>query len=144
MSYATAHAACVASGKRLCTAAEFHQACGGAADTSIPYGDTYAPAACNGADRNAGAGAADVLLPTGGLSCATPDGVHDLSGNAKEWTDDIRGTTGPPDNTPIAVVRGGAYDTPAPGLTCDFVLSREATDVLLPSVGFRCCSSTAP
>ena len=86
-----------------------------------------------------------VSAPTGqAAACTTPaPAIYDLSGNAKEWTSQITGTTPAPDLTPIAVVRGGAYDTPAIGLRCDFTLSRAAVDVLLPTLGFRCCSPCA-
>ena len=84
-------------------------------------------------------------MPTGSIAaCVSAAGVYDLSGNAKEWTDDVRGTTGPPDDTPIAVVRGGGYDSPAPGLTCGFDLSRAAITLHDATIGFRCCSDTPP
>ncbi|HEY3352446.1 MAG TPA: MopE-related protein [Polyangia bacterium] len=141
VSYAGAQAACAASGKRLCTGAEWGAACGA---TAYPYGAAYLPDTCNGEDYDGIPGGVDddVLIPTGQLAaCVTPGtAVHDLSGNVKEWTNQITGTTPAPDNTPIAVVRGGAYDTPKVGLRCDFVLSRAATDVLLPTLGFRCCT----
>ena len=44
----------------------------------------------------------------------------------------------------IAVLRGGAFDTPAIGATCDFRTSRAAVNILEPTYGFRCCRATAP
>ena len=44
----------------------------------------------------------------------------------------------------IVVLRGGAYDTPAAGATCDFRLSRAAENVSAANTGFRCCKATAP
>jgi hypothetical protein len=141
-----ARAACAASGRRLCTAAEYLAACAGASGASYPYGDDFDGAACNAEPFDGVAGGADddVLMPTGDSSlalCVSADQVYDLSGNLKEWTEDITGQT--PDGTDIAVLRGGAYDTPAPGATCDFRSSRAAVNTVLPTIGFRCCSDTA-
>ena len=74
--------------------------------------------------------------------CISPTGALDLSGNVKEWTDDQRGTT--MGGTPIYVIRGGSYESPALGLTCGTDLSRATADTLLPTLGFRCCSDTGP
>jgi hypothetical protein len=38
----------------------------------------------------------------------------------------------------------GAYHTPGPGLGCTFDLSQAVEDVVLPAVGFRCCSESPP
>jgi hypothetical protein len=148
VSYADAADACAASGARLCTGAEWGAACGGSPVAAYPYRAAYQALTCNGEDYDGVPGGSDddVLIPTGqAATCATPaPAIYDMSGNAKEWTSQYTGTTPAPDNTPIVVVRGGAYDTPAIGLRCDFTLSRAAVDVLLPSVGFRCCSPCAP
>jgi formylglycine-generating enzyme required for sulfatase activity len=45
---------------------------------------------------------------------------------------------------PTAVLRGGAYDSPLLGATCDFRSTRVGVNVVLPTVGFRCCKATAP
>jgi hypothetical protein len=140
-----AAAACAAVGKRLCTAVEWEAACEGAALNDYPYGDLYEPGTCNGVDYDGipGGDDDDVLLPTGDAAmCLSDDGIYDLSGNLREWTSEQRGsTTG---GKAIFVVRGGEYHTPAPGLTCQFDLSRQVHDVVLPTVGFRCCSDLAP
>jgi formylglycine-generating enzyme required for sulfatase activity len=144
VSFAAARAACEAAGKRLCTGAEWQAACEGTARTLYPYGASYAPLTCNGADRDAVPGGAidNAVAPTGALAmCRTPEGALDLSGNVKEWTNDQRGTVG---GSAIHVVRGGSYDSPELGLTCSTDLSRATVDTLLPTLGFRCCSSTAP
>ncbi|MBI5481238.1 MAG: SUMF1/EgtB/PvdO family nonheme iron enzyme, partial [Deltaproteobacteria bacterium] len=150
VSYADAADACAASGARLCTGPEWGAACVRSPAFAYPYGGSYAPLTCNGEDYDGVPGGSDddVLIPTGQAAACTrpaPDpAIYDLSGNAKEWTSQYTGTTPAPENTPIAVVRGGAYDTPAIGLRCDFTLSRAAVDVLLPTLGFRCCSPCAP
>ncbi len=145
VSYAGAAAACAAAGMRLCTGAEYLAACEGAAGNAYPYGNAFDGGVCNAEpyDGIAGGSDDDVMLPTGALAmCVSDDQVFDLSGNLKEWTNDITGQT--PGGTDIAVLRGGAYDTPAQGATCSFRSSRAAVDTVLPTVGFRCCSDTAP
>jgi formylglycine-generating enzyme required for sulfatase activity len=74
--------------------------------------------------------------------CVTGEGALDLSGNVKEWTNDPRGTTA--SGNPIYVIRGGSYDSPRLGLSCQTDLSRATADSLLDTLGFRCCSSSAP
>ena len=135
---AEATAACAAGGKRLCTGAEWRVACQGPAATAYPYGASYEATACNGVDANIGK-----PLPTGRKAgCAGGDaGLFDMSGNLREWTNDKRGTTS---GKSIYVVRGGAYHTPGPGMSCAFDLSQAVEDVVLPAVGFRCCSDVAP
>jgi len=147
--FGEAAAACAAAGKRLCSAEEWLAACAGAAGLAYPYGAAYEPDRCNGLDFDGVPGGADDdrLLPTGAAalsSCVSAAGVHDLSGNAREWTDDVRGDTGAPSYTPIVVVRGGSYDTPAAGLACAFDLARAAATTRLPALGFRCCADAPP
>jgi formylglycine-generating enzyme required for sulfatase activity len=148
--YAQAEAACQAVGKRLCSPAEWLAACAGSSGLSYPYGDTYDGEMCNGRDLDGIPGGDDdnILLPAGdtGLlsGCVSEDSVHDMSGNLREWTTEQSGDTGDPDYTPIYVVRGGDYTTPEPGLGCTFTLSQAVADVILPTIGFRCCSDTAP
>ena len=145
ITFGAAQAACAATGRRLCTADEYLAACGGAAGNAYPYGSSFDPVACNteSFDGIAGGNDDDVLLPTGDMAlamCVSDDMVADLSGNLKEWTDDITGQS--PTGVDIAVLRGGAYDTPSVGATCDFRTSRAAIDTVLPTIGFRCCSDT--
>jgi hypothetical protein len=142
-------AACGRTGKRLCSASEWLAACDGGAGRVYPYGNSYGATTCNGLDFDGVPGGADddVLLPTGWASlagCVSVDGIRDLSGNAREWTADVRGDTGPPSFTPIAVTRGGGYNTPRAGLACAFDVSRAAATTRLPTLGFRCCSDAPP
>ncbi len=137
VTFSEARSACERVGKRLCTGPEWQAACAGAADLLYPYGQFYEPLSCNGVDYGS------VLLPTGlATLCESPDGLFDMSGNLREWTNDLRGTTSMGD--PVYVIRGGEYHTPYPGLTCHFDLSQAAASVTLPTIGFRCCSDTAP
>lgn len=145
INFSDAQIACQSVGKRLCTAAEWQAACAGLESRVYTYGNTYIADACNGVDYDAipGGDDDDVRVPAGSLTtCVSADGVFDLSGNLREWTDDRRGTTSNGD--PVYVLRGGDFHTPYPGLTCWFDLSQAASSVPLPTVGFRCCSDTAP
>jgi len=85
----------------------------------------------------------DVLLATGAMSsCVSTDGVYDMSGNAREWTNDPRyqgAPTPPPDGYTL---RGGAFDTPKNGLTCSTRFAIFPPDFAFQNVGFRCCSSS--
>jgi hypothetical protein len=147
VSYAAASAACAASGKRLCTAEEWLWACQGDAMESYPYGSMYEADGCNGADHDtqSGGGLDNAVLATGAVAdCHSPAGAFDLSGNVKEWTDDMRGMSGAPKNEPIYVVRGGSFESPREGLTCQTELSQATASTVLSGLGFRCCSDTAP
>jgi hypothetical protein len=42
------------------------------------------------------------------------------------------------------VVRGGSFESPQLGLTCQTVLSQAVSSAVLPGLGFRCCSDSAP
>jgi MYXO-CTERM domain-containing protein len=143
---AVAEAACTASGsgRRLCTANEYLAACSGPTGTVYPYGDNFADTTCNTEpfDSVPGGNDDDALVNTGSASCTSADGIVDLSGNLKEWTNDITGQT--PGGVDIAVLRGGAYTTPATAATCDFRSSRASVESVLETVGFRCCSDSAP
>ncbi|MES1205660.1 MAG: SUMF1/EgtB/PvdO family nonheme iron enzyme, partial [Pseudomonadota bacterium] len=146
-----AAAACgrIGTGWRLCTAADWQDACNGSGNTNYPYGNNYVGTTCVGYDYTAPApntgpartGAAAMCLSD--LSAAAGDELFDMSGNVKEW---VLTTV-----TPATYeMRGGAYDiasflegvTPtrsAPGLRCDASTPAPTPAVRLPSVGFRCC-----
>jgi len=144
-----AEAACekVGTGWRLCTSVEWNDACNSANNTTFPYGGAYIAQACNGADYTKAAGV--TTIPTGSATMcvsdptnASGDELYDMSGNVKEW---VLSTT---DKAGAKEMRGGAYDIAsfnvggtisAPGLQCNAVVPAPATDVRLPSVGFRCC-----
>ena len=145
VTFATAQAACAAAGKVLCDGPQWQTACEGAANTTYPYGNTFMPDACNTDSYDGIPGGADddILLATGMMAAcrAAVGSPLDLSGNLKEWTNDI---TGQANGIDIAVLRGGAYDTPATGATCDFRLSRAAVNVVEATTGFRCCKAGPP
>ena len=140
-----AAAACVAAGKRLCTASEWRQACAGLANNVYPYGNTYQANSCNGNDYDDDCTSpdSDLVLATGSpfgcptkpaqSMCKSSYNVFDLSGNLKEWT-----------STQVSPgafgIRGGAYDTPAGGLACDFAFVTGDATFSFSNLGFRCCS----
>jgi hypothetical protein len=139
-----AAAACAAAGARLCTAAEWQLACAGNAGLAYPYGNAYSATSCNGKDYDVGCVApdSDTLLPSGSSygcpppsssKCVSPVGAYDMSGNAEEWTST-------PTSAGTFSVRGGAYDTPAGGLTCQFNVVSFSHDFEIDNLGFRCCS----
>ena len=141
VSYTAAAAACAASGKRLCTGDEWQLACEGDSASTYPYGDDYAADSCNGTHHDAVSGGSldNAALPTGSLAtCVTPTNVFDLSGNVKEWVNQ--------DGTSAAnhVIRGGSFDSPQLGLTCQTTLSQATSSSVMGGLGFRCCSDTAP
>jgi hypothetical protein len=137
--HAAAAAACKARGPkyRLCTAAELRQSCEGPSAQVFPYGNSYQPATCNGADKATPA----KLEPTGSLAaCTTAAGAFDLSGNVTEWTSTKTGETKTNPNFNIYQLHGGSFLSPAIGLECSIDLApRAAENAILDSVGFRCC-----
>ena len=81
----------IGSGWRLCTAAEWLDACNGGGNTTFPYGNTYTAQRCNGWDFTKAAGV--TTLATGAATmCVSEqstttsgDELYDMSGNVKEW-----------------------------------------------------------
>jgi hypothetical protein len=154
-----AEAACekIGAGWRLCTRDEWSDACDGSANTTFPYGNNFDGSKCNGYDfpkTNAPTtqptGSAAMCLSS--LTAAAADKLFDMSGNVKEWVL----TSGTSAANYVYELRGGAYDiasfldntvappaTRAPGLQCDASTPAPTVDVVLPSVGFRCCRTGA-
>ena len=130
--WAQASAACEAAGARLCDGAEWSAACG---DAAFPYGEDYDADACNGGEHDVdpdAEGLQDAPLPTGAMAGCVRDGVHDLSGNLKEWTADV--VDG------LRRVRGGGYESNVPaGLSCRQEDDLRAPEVRGRNLGFRCC-----
>ncbi len=132
-SYAQAAEACRAAGARLCSAAEWQAACAPISGQIYPYGSSYVPTACNGADYGADA-AVPAASATGCAARHAAGSVFDLSGNLKEWTNDAAAPG-------FYRVRGGSFQSPSVGLACDFTFSVMEADATVPAVGFRCCRS---
>jgi formylglycine-generating enzyme required for sulfatase activity len=129
-SWHDATAACSAAGKRLCTAAEWEEACAGASGRTFPYGETYEPTRCNGAESGRGGRAA-----TGEFrECegALPD-LYDMSGNMYEWTDT-------PGGGGRYQLRGGSFASADRSyFTCAYASAQRFPDEVDDWFGFRCC-----
>jgi hypothetical protein len=112
-----------------------------------PYGASYLPNQCNGADHDTKPEPPDgpidnAVLATGSMTgCKSMAEVFDLSGNVKEWVNQTDSNSSSGD---IFVVRGGSYESPRLGLTCQTALSQQVGSSVLPGLGFRCCSDAAP
>lgn len=113
ISFAEARSLCRSMERRLCTTAEWTAACLGLARSSTMR-------RCNTAD----AGPA----PTGSHPlCQTGEGVFDMIGNVREWTEDpVHG----------AVAAGGSY---ASGQADCFDRLYLSSDTRSPDIGVRCC-----
>lgn len=124
-----AAAACEAAGKRLCERSEWEAACQGPSGNEFPYGDTYDPEACNGADHQE-----DALVPTGSMTDCEGGvaGLYDMSGNVSEWT-----ATCTSSNCRNA---GGSFTGPESTLSCTSgsTVPSSSTGLVL---GFRCCQA---
>jgi len=77
--------ACEAQGKRLCTAAEWGDACTGGDAIVYPYGGMWVEGICNDPIGGAGDSAASGSYE----ECESVIGVYDLSGNLDEWAADF-------------------------------------------------------
>jgi len=149
----TAAAACAASGKRLCTDAEWLRACQGPSGWTYPWGNAAEPGRCNDARAVHPLveyyGTTDPWiwnhldqpclnqLPAGlertGLrpGCQSAESPRDMMGNLAEWTADPAGT-----------FRGGDYvDTVLNGPGCLHHTTAHDTAHRTFSVGFRCCAN---
>jgi sulfatase modifying factor 1 len=102
---------------------------------AYPYGNTYAPATCNGKDDGVGHALPSLATCVGGYA-----GVFDMSGNVLEWEDSC---TAPGDAGPgpgeYCHTRGGDYGSDDAGMVCNAgVLYTRGSAA--PNVGFRCCA----
>jgi hypothetical protein len=102
-----------------------------------PYGSTYVASSCQGADR-AGMKGFSVAVGSLGSCVGGYDGLHDMSGNAFEWTDCCTAQSG---NGDRCRVRGGSYYASSTYMKCsaDLLDATTQRDVQYKDVGFRCC-----
>ncbi len=152
--------ACRGSGKRLCKAKEWRQACMGPEHRTYGYADRSEPGRCNDHGRSPMA----ALFPGEDLSnheawnwermnrpelnqfdgtlaqtgdhdeCTNGYGVYDMVGNLHEWVDDPKGA-----------FQGGYYqDTKLNGEGCHYVTLAHEARYHDYSTGFRCCADATP
>jgi hypothetical protein len=149
ISMVEAQNACKASGKRLCHAGEWKNACRGPDHSQYPYGNAHIDNACTDTNRTSPVNtlkggdhtsyasmndpALNQLANTIGLTgeavaCTNAYGVHDMVGNIHEWADD-------------GGFHGGYYlDTKINGEGCDYVTTAHSPIYYDYSTGFRCCA----
>jgi len=130
---------------QVCNAADWQYTCERGAGWVYPYNvSTYNAATCNGNDFDcsAAAGDQDCLYDTeafAGCSWDPPgggaNGIYDLSGNLKEWTNTER-----PAGSNDYEIRGGSYNNIAEGLTCQFDFTLANDGFSFQNLGFRCCN----
>ncbi len=152
--------ACTLSGKRLCKAREWRQACMGPEKKTYGYADKSEAGKCNDHGRSpmqalyAGENLSrrdkwdwermnrpelnqleGTLAHTGEHDgCTNGYGVYDMVGNLHEWVDDPNGT-----------FQGGYYqDTTLNGEGCQYTTMAHEARYHDYSTGFRCCSDVAP
>jgi sulfatase modifying factor 1 len=158
LSYHSAKRACAAAGKRLCSPAEWDQACKGEGNTAFPYGPTYQPQPCNVGKQLHPAAILHGLSSSGHLdprlnllllnaeepvlrvtgasqACASRwgnDAVFDMVGNLDEWVEDEKGA-----------FRGGFY---ARKITngCAAQITNHSTTYFDYTTGARCCLDARP
>ncbi|MFO0676470.1 MAG: SUMF1/EgtB/PvdO family nonheme iron enzyme [Polyangiaceae bacterium] len=143
--------ACAASGKRLCRAEEWKQACRGSASSTFGYGEKRVARRCNDygqspmktlarrgvpmSYRNMNDPALNqvehTVAKTGDHAACTNDyGVYDMVGNLHEWVDDKAGT-----------FQGGYFqDTHIQGDGCSYTTTAHSASYHDYSTGFRCCA----
>ena len=152
---------CTAAGKRLCSAAEWEQACGGSQRNTMPYGEHYMAGACPVY--------LDAPTPSGSHpACASDLGVYDLVGGLWEWTStpldaealraqglsfgdqsywhkdpDSKGSQSQTES--LREIRGGSWYVEEKKGLCrpDEGYPAAPEGVPFPDVGFRCCRGQA-
>ena len=149
-----ADAACRASGKRICKAAEWTKACMGPRRTTFPYGEERKLGVCNGESTVSPLSflppaqrfgnminmnnpllnqLPNTVAKTGAYAeCTNEYGVFDMVGNLHEWVAE-------------AWFLGGYFrDTAINGDGCKYVTTAHADWYHDYSTGFRCCKDAAP
>ncbi|MBL8029494.1 MAG: SUMF1/EgtB/PvdO family nonheme iron enzyme [Fibrobacteres bacterium] len=112
--------------KRLCTSSEWELACGGTDSDNYPYGDSYETRTCVTEEERA--------YESGKREeCRSPFGIHDLSGNLREWTSTISEK-----NSNHYKVYGGFWGNSASS-RCNTTQYSFFPENKFTHIGFRCC-----
>jgi hypothetical protein len=110
------------------TKSQWFKACTGGGVKVYPYGSTYVPSYCNGAEF--GKGDKTTAGEASGCQGAYP-GLFDMSGNVWEWEDSC-------DAANQCRLRGGCFENSSNALDCG-VDSSIARSTTAKTIGFRCC-----
>ena len=130
---------CATQGKRLCTEQEWQKACTGSQNYIYSYGENFESGRCNTPFAIDGAWQRGPGLAPSGYyeNCANDFGIHDMIGNAWEWT-----ATWYSRPNLWRVVRGGSYFNSVNLARADGRYGRYlGPEYRLDLVGFRCCRS---
>ena len=132
---------CAVQGKRLCSEQEWQQACSGPENFVYSYADTFESGRCNTPRIANGIWLRGPGIAASGTyeNCTNAFGVHDMIGNAWEWTSSWYSR---PDLW--RVVRGGSYFQNVNLARADARYGQFlGPEYHLDLVGFRCCRSLA-
>ena len=147
LSLSDAENLCVSQNKRLCTAAEWRQACLGHNKLQYAYGTEPTSGICHQSpvqnSTHTSMMSDGISVPSGTFpDCRSTEGVVDMIGNLEEWVlDDWKGMGG--------MLEGGASYTHEAYADCTGRYSRMpdyrlTTDQKIVSAGARCCWSEVP
>lgn len=137
VSWYQAYAACLNSGKHLCTTVEWQAAC--ASDGSpFPWGEAPEPEdVCAAVDAEEQP-VVDAIQRTGAMpDCVSAEGTYDQLGNAWEWTDSGLDA----DGLPVPHKVGGAWYAGHYNARCDAAPMSEHPPDFEGTIGVRCCST---
>jgi hypothetical protein len=121
-----AYDSCRTTRKRLCTAPEWETACMGKPGYTFPYGNAYEKRTCNTEKDN-------VEISGRFVECRSYYGVHDMSGNLREWT-----ATRSAKNRKYYQVYGGYWASRGATACVSSQYSFFPENKFI-AVGFRCC-----
>jgi hypothetical protein len=141
VSWTQASALCRARDARLCLESEWQFAGEGEERRPYPYGFARDSTACNIDQTHLGRpeeGLKDLRAPVSEFPrCASPFGVHDLTGNVDEWTER------PEAVAPNRSILHGGWWLPARN-SCRGATSHHNEAYFGGQVGFRCCRGVDP